>query len=69
MTGERDIYGVFVPSLGIWMFVAYLLSAVLRRFFASIHLYAVVWHKALFDFSIYVIALGGVVFSATRLLR
>ena len=58
MTGELDIYGVFVPSLAAWMLIAFFLSAVLRRVFARCGLYRIVWHRPLFDLALYVILLG-----------
>jgi len=49
-----DIYGVLVPSLLLWIIVAYVLSAILRRLMQRFDLYRLVWHRALFDFSIFV---------------
>jgi hypothetical protein len=57
-----DIYGVLVPSLLLWIIVAYVLSAILRRLMQRFDLYRLVWHRALFDFSIFVCLLGGVVY-------
>lgn len=57
-----DIYGVFVPSLLLWIIVAYALSALLRRLMQRFDFYRLVWHRALFDFSIFVCLLGGVVY-------
>ena len=34
MTGELDLYGVFVPSLAAWMLIAFLISLPLRRVLA-----------------------------------
>ena len=31
MMGELDIYGVFVPSLAVWMLLAFLVSLPARR--------------------------------------
>lgn len=57
-----DIHGVLVPSLLLWIIVAYVLSAILRRLMQRFDLYRLVWHRALFDFSIFVCLLGGVVY-------
>jgi len=57
-----DIYGVLVPALLLWIIVAYVLSAILRRLMQRFDLYRLVWHRALFDFSIFVCLLGGVVY-------
>ncbi|WFU69491.1 DUF1656 domain-containing protein [Bradyrhizobium sp. CB2312] len=57
-----DIYGVLVPALLLWIIIAYALSAVQRRFMQRFDLYRLVWHRALFDFAIFVCLLGGVVY-------
>jgi hypothetical protein len=57
-----DIYGVLVPALLLWIIVAYVLSALLRRLMQRFDLYRLVWHRALFDFSMFVCLLGGVVY-------
>ena len=57
-----DIYGVLVPALLLWVIVAYVLSALLRRLLQRFNLYRLVWHRPLFDFSIFVCLLGGVVY-------
>lgn len=57
-----DIYGVLVPALLLWIIVAYVLSALLRRLMQRFDLYRLVWHRALFDFSIFVCLLGVVVY-------
>ncbi|WP_027517340.1 DUF1656 domain-containing protein [Bradyrhizobium sp. WSM1417] len=57
-----DIYGVLVPALLLWIIIAYALSALLRRFMQRFDLYRLVWHRALFDFAIYVCILGVVVY-------
>jgi hypothetical protein len=62
MRYEIDIYGVLVPALLLWLVVAYALSAVLRRLMQRFGLYRLVWHRALFDFALFVCLLGGVVY-------
>jgi hypothetical protein len=42
-------------------------TAVLTRLFAWLKLYRLVWHRALFDFAVYVIVWGGVAMAASRL--
>ena len=46
----------------LWIILAYVLSAVLRRLMQRFDLYRLVWHRALFDFAIFVCLLGGVVY-------
>ncbi|WP_369724558.1 DUF1656 domain-containing protein [Bradyrhizobium sp. LLZ17] len=57
-----DIYGVLVPALLLWIIVAYILSGILRRIMQRFDLYRLVWHRPLFDFSIFVCLLGVVVY-------
>jgi hypothetical protein len=61
MTGELDLYGVFIPSLAAWMLLAFLISLPLRRLLALTGFYRLVWHRPLFDLALYVVLLGGVV--------
>jgi hypothetical protein len=58
MIGEIDIYGVLFPPLLVWVGVALLLSAVLRRILAAAGVYRFIWHRPLFDFSLLVILTG-----------
>jgi Protein of unknown function (DUF1656) len=46
----------------LWLVAAYALSAVLRRLMQRFGLYRLVWHRALFDFALFVCLLGGVVY-------
>jgi hypothetical protein len=61
MIGEIDIFGVFVPSILVLMFIAYLINLVLRTVLTRTGLYGLVWHRTLFDLAIYVLVLGLVV--------
>ena len=67
MTGELDLYGVFVPSLAAWMLIAFALSLPLRRLLAWTGFYRVVWHRPLFDLALYVVLLSAVVSVAVPL--
>ena len=62
MRYELDIYGVLVPALLLWLIVAYALSAVASRIMQRFGLYRLVWHRALFNFALYVCLLGVVVY-------
>lgn len=64
MSGEFDITGVFIPTLGLWMLIAFALTAMLRRVLAARRFYNLVWHRALFDLALYVVTLGLVVLIA-----
>lgn len=61
MSGEIDIYGVFVPTLLALMVVAFVLTGALRFVLARIGFYKLVWHRSLFNLAVYIIALGGIV--------
>ena len=60
MIGEINIDGVFVPSFGILMLVAFVLTWAVRRLLVAAGAYHLVWHRALFDLALYVMLLGAV---------
>jgi hypothetical protein len=66
MIGEVDIFGVLFPPLLIWVGVALLLSAALRRGLAWLGVYRFVWHRPLFDLCLLVILTGLVSLGVTR---
>lgn len=68
MTGELDLYGVFVPTLAAWMALAFIANVLVRRFLSAISFYRLVWHRPLFDLALYVVLLGAVVSLAQPLL-
>lgn len=47
MTGELNIYGVFVPTLAAWMVLAFLASVVVKRLLTALGFYRLVWHRPL----------------------
>ncbi|NML31652.1 DUF1656 domain-containing protein [Paraburkholderia antibiotica] len=68
MIGEIDIFGVFVPSVLVLMFIAYLINLALRTVLAYVGFYRLVWHRSIFDLGIYVLVLGLVVVVSHRLI-
>ena len=64
MRGELDVYGVLVPSLLLWLVVAYCLRAAIGAAMQRFGLYRLVWHRAMFDFALFVCLLGGVVYGS-----
>lgn len=58
MPSEIDVYGVFVPSLLVLMLLAFGLTSVLRGLLSRGGFYRRVWHRSLFNASIYIIMLG-----------
>ncbi|WP_042700936.1 DUF1656 domain-containing protein [Azospirillum sp. B506] len=57
MTGEIDLYGLFLPPLLVLAVVAWAVSVLLRRGLRAIGAYGWVWHAPLFDFALYVLVL------------
>lgn len=68
MTEEIDIYGVFLPSLLLWMVLAFFVELIVRRLLEAAGFYNHVWHRPLFDIALYVVIVGAVVASARCLL-
>lgn len=58
---EFDLYGVFVPAALGWMLAALAVTAGLRALLDRIGFYRMVWHRSLFNFSLYVLVLGAIV--------
>lgn len=67
MIEEIDIYGVFLPSLVVWMIVAFLATLLTRRALSAVGVYNHVWHRPLFDIALFVVVLGVVVAIARTL--
>lgn len=66
MIGEIDIYGVFVPSLLLWIAAALPLTAGVRRVLRWCGFYNLVWHRPLFDLALLIMILGAVVAFTTN---
>jgi hypothetical protein len=47
MSGEIDLYGVFLPSLLVWMVIAFLLNVSVRFTLSLLGFYKCVWHRPL----------------------
>ena len=69
MTGELDIYGVFVPGLFAWVLIAFGIYLMVHRIRAGSGYYGLVWHRPHFDVALYIVLLGIVVLFALRLVR
>ncbi|MEH3146096.1 MAG: DUF1656 domain-containing protein [Methylobacterium frigidaeris] len=66
MSGQFDLYGVFVPALLVWALATLVLVIPLRHLLARAGFYRLVWHRPLFDLALYVVLLGGVVLLGLR---
>lgn len=56
-----DVFGFYVPPLFFWVAAALLPFALIKWALTRARLYRYIWHCALFDVSMYVILLGGMV--------
>ena len=65
MTGEIDIYGLFVPEILVYAAVALVLQEVVCRVLVKLGAHRLVWHPPLVAVSIFVICLGGIVAAAS----
>jgi hypothetical protein len=68
MTYELDLFGVLVPSLLLWSVIAFALARIASKLIARAGLYRRIWHPALFDFSLYICLVAGLVFISTEFL-
>jgi hypothetical protein len=61
MRSELDLFGVYVPGLLCCGLLALAVNLGLRRVLARAGFYRLVWHRALFDLSMFIVVLGGMV--------
>ena len=57
---EVTFGGVFVPAALLWAAAAFVVSSLLIRALSRTGFYALVWHRALFDVSLFVILWGAI---------
>jgi hypothetical protein len=57
---ELNFGGVFVPAALAWAAAAFSLSALIGRVLSRTGFYDFIWHRALFDFSLFVILWGAI---------
>jgi len=58
---EFDLYGVYVPATLVWMLAAFAITAGARAVLDRLGFYRLVWHRSLFNFSLYILVLGAIV--------
>jgi protein AaeX len=68
MIGEFDIYGVYFPAFAVYAAIALLLQLAITRLLDACGFYRLVWHRALFDLTIYIIVLGVVTAAGASIL-
>lgn len=62
MIGEVNLYGLFLPPLLLLAVAALAVTRLLKLVLARTAFYRVVWHPALFDFSLFILVLGALTF-------
>ncbi len=62
MIGEVSLYGLYLPPLLLLTPAALAICRVLNLALARTGFYRLVWHPALFDFSLFVIVLGALAY-------
>ncbi len=65
---EVNLFGVFLSPFLLWGTVAFLLLLLLRSLLGRLGVYAHVWHRPLFDLSLYLILFAILVLLARSLL-
>ena len=63
MIHDVDILGIFAPAVTLLMLVAWMLNLAVKRVLEEVGFYRLVWHRHLFDLSMYVVILGILVLS------
>lgn len=67
MNPEVDIYGVYIPTIGILALISYFLNVALQKFIMQKQLQRFIWHHALFAAATYFIILSILSFIVTRI--
>ena len=57
---EFNLGDTFVPAQLVWAACGFLLSSLLGRLLSAAGFYRLIWHRALFDFSLFVILWGAI---------
>lgn len=55
MSGELDVFGVFLPIALVTGTIAFIAITVLRRVLRALGAYAFIWHAGLFDVAMFVV--------------
>ncbi|WP_297322069.1 DUF1656 domain-containing protein [uncultured Bartonella sp.] len=67
MNPEIDIYGVYIPTIGILALVSYFLNVALQKFILRKRWQRFIWHHALFAAATYFIILSILSLIVTRI--
>ncbi|CAB3769945.1 DUF1656 domain-containing protein [Paraburkholderia humisilvae] len=66
MIGEVNFVGVFIPAVLVLMLIAYLIKRGVVMLLAALGVYRFIWHRAAFDFCLYVFIFGAMVVLTKR---
>lgn len=67
MSGDLDLYGLFLPELLVCAVLALVAQTVLSRALVRVGAYRWVWHPPLVDVALFAILLGGFTFLMHRM--
>jgi hypothetical protein len=57
---EVNLGGVFIPALLLWAAAAFFVSSLMGRILSRTGFYSFVWHRALFNFAMFVLVWGAI---------
>ena len=61
MIGDLTLYGVYLPAMALPLALAYVVVASLRWLLGRVGAYRWIWHRSLFNVSLYLLALYAMV--------
>lgn len=68
MQSDISIAGVYLPGLLVLMLAAFVVARIVWQVLSWTGLYSFVWHRALFNFALYILILGALSSLSNRLL-
>ncbi|KRB21001.1 MULTISPECIES: DUF1656 domain-containing protein [Mesorhizobium] len=68
MQSDISIGGVYLPGLLVLMLAAFVVARIVWQVLSWTGLYSFVWHRALFNFALYILILGALSSLSNRLL-
>jgi hypothetical protein len=61
-----EFLGFYLPPLALWMIGALAPYVIIRWVFTRLGVYRLVWHRSLFNLSLYVLLVCGAIFVGSR---
>ena len=68
MQSDISIAGVYLPGLLVLMLAAFVVARIVWQVLSWTGFYSFVWHRALFNFALYILILGALSSLSNRLL-